>query len=120
MSRLRSLIPHLSIPHLSIPHHVELRDCYANSNNRPDISVFDACIGTSYDLDISLDHPWNQDIIERAAEQDGFAAQAREELKEKKYKDKILVEGGHAKVTPLALEQWVLDLGGSQVPPSTV
>ena len=49
---------------LSIPHHVELRDHYANSNDQPDISVFDACIGTSYDLDISLVHPWNQDIIE--------------------------------------------------------
>ena len=91
---------------LSIPHHVELRDRYANSNDRPDISVFDACIETSYDLDISLAHPWNQDIIERAAEQDGFAAQAREELKEKKYKDNILVEGGHAKVIPLVLEHF--------------
>ena len=86
------------------PSSCQVKDRYANSNDRPDISVFDACIGTSYDLDISLAHPWNQNIIERATEQDGFAAQAREELKEKKYKDKILVAGGHAKVIPLVLE----------------
>ena len=105
---------------LSIPHHVKLRDRYANSNNRPDISVFDACIGTSYDLDISLVHSWNQDIIERAAKEDGFAAQAREELKEKKYTDKILAAGGHAKTVPLVPEHWALGLGSSQVSPSTV
>ena len=40
-----------------------------------------------YDLDISLAYPWNQDVIERAAEQDGLAAQAREELKEQKSND---------------------------------
>ena len=91
---------------LSIPHHIELRDRYANNNNRPDISVFDACIGTSYDLNISLAEPWNQGIIEKAAEQDRFAGQAREELKEKKYKDKILAAGGQAKTIPLVLEHF--------------
>ena len=76
---------------LSIPHHV-------NSNDQPD--TFSLIWNKLYALDTSLAHPWNQDIIERAAEQDGIAAQAREELKEKKYKDKILATGGHAKPFP--------------------
>ena len=40
-----------------------------------------------------------------------FAAQAREELKKKTYKDKILAAEGHAKTIPLVLEHLSIGAG---------
>ena len=58
-------------------------------------------------LNICIDRQTDQQTDRPTHKQtDGFAAQAREELKEKKYKDKILVAGGRAKVIPLVLEHF--------------
>ena len=48
---------------LRIQHHKEPRHRYAKNENRPDIAVYDSTRDTSYDLDMSMAHPWSQDAI---------------------------------------------------------
>ena len=52
----------------------EPRDLYDGTNSRPDIIAFDSKNGRDLELDISVAHPWNADILLRAAEEDGEAA----------------------------------------------
>ena len=48
---------------LQMHHRREPRQRYSNSNNRPDITVFDCGSGSNVGLDISLAHPSSGDII---------------------------------------------------------
>ena len=56
-----------------IPHQKEPRHQYTNSDNRPDITLFDSETGQKLDVDVSLAHPWSQDILKRASREDGYA-----------------------------------------------
>jgi hypothetical protein len=56
-------------------HKKEVRDRYVTNEDRPDIVVFDAGEGSNVDLDISLVHPWNSEILSRSSKEDGAAAQ---------------------------------------------
>ena len=72
---------------LHIPYQVEPRHHYTNTDNRPDITIFDIETGQTLDLDISLAHPWSVDNVKRASRIDGFAASAREDKKKAKYSE---------------------------------
>ena len=50
---------------LHIPYQVEPRHHYTNTDNRPDITIFDIKTGQTLDLDISLAHPWSVDNVKR-------------------------------------------------------
>ena len=70
---------------LKMTHQREPRNCYINSNDRPDIIAFDAQSGCDIELDISVAHPWAQQILSQAALEDGAAASKRELEKAQKY-----------------------------------
>ena len=78
-----------SLRHLDITHRREPRNLYEGSNSRPDIIVFDAQSGYDIELDISLAHPCNEDIILQASKVDGAAAAKRESQKTEKYSKEI-------------------------------
>ena len=60
---------------------VEPRHEYVNNDDRPNIVAFGTKIGESFELDISLAHPWSSKACCRAAVEDGTAAIIREERK---------------------------------------
>ena len=70
---------------LRIQHDTEPRHRYAENENRPDIAVYDSTRVTSYDLDVSMAHPWSQDAICKAAIKQGWAAELRQMRKRTKY-----------------------------------
>ena len=51
-----------------IPHQKEPRHQYTNSDNHPDITLFDSETGQNLDVDVSLAHPWSQDIRKEQVE----------------------------------------------------
>ena len=56
----------LHIPYQEPRHH------HTNTDNRPDITIFDIETGQTLDLDISLVHPWSVNNVKRASRIDGF------------------------------------------------
>ena len=48
------------------------------------ITMFDPNTGQNLDIDVSLAHPWSQDIIRRSSKENGHAAVTREDKKMKK------------------------------------
>ena len=78
---------------LNISHQREPRDHYSNSDDRPDIVAFDSYSGCDIELDISVAHPWNKDILSQAADEDGIPAAKREVFKKKKYSSELDVWG---------------------------
>ena len=56
--------------------------------------MFDSNTGQNLDLDVSLAHPWSQNIIKRASRENGHAATTREKKRMEKYSEK-LVPGGY-------------------------
>ena len=52
-----------------------------NTEDRPDFTMFDPSTGQNLDIDVSLAHPWRQDIIRRASKENGHGAGSREERK---------------------------------------
>ena len=91
---------------LHIPYQVEPRHHYTNTDNRPDITIFDIETGQTLDLDISLAHPWSVDNVKRASRIDGFAASTREDKKKAKYSEHQLPGGSESKCVPLVLEHF--------------
>ena len=59
----------------------EPRHCYTNTEDRPDIVVFDTQSGSIIDLDISLTLSWSSETFPNSAYTDGEAALRREEEK---------------------------------------
>ena len=70
---------------LQIHHKREPRDRYNDSNNRPDIAVFDVGSGANAELDVALSHHWATDILSQASKNDGAAAARTEIRKTTKY-----------------------------------
>ena len=55
-----------------------ISDIYGtNSDNHPDITLFDSETGQNLDVDVSLAYPWSQDILKRASKEDGYAARTK-------------------------------------------
>ena len=92
---------------LHIPHEKEPRNLYDNTEDRPDITFFDAESGQNLDVDISLAHPWSQGILKRSSRKNGFAAHIREEKKTNMYAGEILSGGTSSKCIPLVLSTLV-------------
>lgn len=91
---------------LNITHHREPGDRYCNSNDRPDILAFDSDYSHEVELDISLAHPWNKDIINQSAREDGIAADKREDSKMRKYSAELDVWGNSSNCIPLVMEHF--------------
>ena len=91
---------------LGIHHRKEPRNRYSNSDDRPDIVVFDSENGSSLDLDVSFAHPWSKDYLKRTARICGFAAKKREDLKFSKYDQERLASGDSPAFTPLVFEHF--------------
>ena len=93
---------------INISHPREPRDCYSNSNSddRPDIVAFDSYSGCNIELDISVAHPWNKDILSQAADEDEIVAAKRAVSNNKKYSSKLDVWGNSSNCIPLAFEHF--------------
>ena len=91
---------------VQIHHKKEPRDRYSDSNNRPDIAVFDVGSGANVELDIALSHPWAKDILSQAADKDGAAAMRREDRKRAKYSQLHLPGTSHLSLIPLVFEHF--------------
>ena len=57
----------------------ELCHRYTNTEDRPDIVVFDTQSGSTIDLDISLTHPWSSETFPNSAYTNGAVALRRKE-----------------------------------------
>ena len=68
--------------------------------------MFDPNTGQNLDLDVSLAHPWSQDIIRRASKENGHAAVTREEKKMKKYSEELVPGGYVSRCLPLVIEHF--------------
>ena len=66
---------------LQLHHKKEPKNQYIDSEDRPDIIVYDSGIGANVELDFSLAHPFSSDTVVRASREDRFAAEKREEKK---------------------------------------
>ena len=75
---------------LNISHRREPRDHYSNSD---------------IELDISVAHPWNKDILSKAADE-GIAAAKGEVSKNKKYSSELHVWGNSSNCIPLVFEHF--------------
>ena len=91
---------------LQIHHKKEPRNRYTETDDRPDIVVFDTDNGKNIDLDISLAHPWSKDVIKLAAREQGFAAKRREDRKKTKYEQELLPGGSAPNMIPLVYEHF--------------
>ena len=74
-----------SLSDLHITHKTKPKDLYDGNHCRPDIVYFNPQSGTDVELDISLAHPWNGDILSLASKKDVAAAARREQQKVTKY-----------------------------------
>ena len=90
-----------SLRDLNITHRREPRNLYGGSNSRPDIIAFNAQSGYDIELDISLAHPWNENIILQASMVDGATAAKRESQKTEKYGKEIDAMGNTFNCIPL-------------------
>ena len=91
---------------LSIHHQREPRYQYSETDNRPDIVLFESETGVSIELDASPAHPWSKDNLNKAACEEGYAAKNQEEKKCKKYNNERLPGGVSPTFTPLVLEHF--------------
>ena len=74
--------------------------------NRSDIVVFDLASGLNLELDIALAHPWSYDIEVLSAKTQRAAATRRENLKIKKYDQKLLSGGFRPTFVPIVFEHF--------------
>ena len=89
---------------LHLPHQTEPRHKYINTEARLGVTMFDPNTGQNLDIDVSLAHPWSQDIIRRASKETGHAAVTREEKKMKKYLEELVP--GVSRCVPLVIERF--------------
>ena len=76
-----------------------------DTEDRPDIIMFELETGRNEELDISLAHPWSKDAVKKAAKENGFAATTRK-LKRAKYNQERLLGGSCPDFTPVVFEVW--------------
>ena len=77
---------------LHLPHQTEPRHQYINSEDRPDVTMFDPTTEQNLDIDMSLAHLWSQDIIRRASKENGHAATTRKEMRMKNIQKSLFQE----------------------------
>ena len=84
----------------------EPRHQYINTEDYPDITMFDPNTKQNLDIDVFLAHPWSQDIIRRASKENGHAAVTREEKKMKKYSEELVPGEYVSRCLPLVIEHF--------------
>ena len=75
-----------------LPNQTEPRHQYINTEDRPDSTMFDPNTGQNSNLDVSLAHPWSQDIIRRTSKENGHAIATRKETKVKNIQKSLFQE----------------------------
>ena len=93
---------------LQIGHQTEPRNRYTDTEDRPDIVMFDLETGRNEELDISLAHPWSKDAVKKAAKENGCAATTREKRKRVKYNQERLPGESCPYFTPVVFEHFGL------------
>ena len=88
---------------LQLHHRKEPRDQYTESENRPDILMYNE---TSTELDVSMAHPWSKDILNRASKEAGYAAERRAMRKKSKYEALSVQDGTTPNLVPLVFEHF--------------
>ena len=58
---------------LDVQHNKEPRERYRDSDNRPDIAVFDCGVACNCDLDVAMAHPWSADVFPQSEAKEGVA-----------------------------------------------
>lgn len=92
---------------MHIPKHIEPRNRYAGSDNRPATAAFDSADYTSCDTDVSMDHPHSCDGVKGAALNFGYAVKMREKQKKKKNRQQLTQSGEkQPSVVSLVFEQF--------------
>ncbi|XP_062518184.1 uncharacterized protein LOC134193365 [Corticium candelabrum] len=91
---------------LAILHKIGPKHRYLNNEGRPDILICDTGILSDQEMDISLAHPWSKEVVKNCAKLSGFAAKKREEMKNAKYDNKILLGGSAPKCIPVVFEHF--------------
>ena len=86
---------------IDIHHKKEPRQRYRDSDDRPDIAVFESGLACNCDLDIAMAHPWSSDVFPQSGMKEGVAAKRREERKEAKYSKLYSSTGEKSSVVPL-------------------
>ena len=76
------------------------------SNDWLGILAFDSYSGCDIELDISIAHPWNRDILSEATDEDGVAAAKRQVSKNKKYNSELDVWGNPSNCILLVCEHF--------------
>ena len=88
---------------LQLHHRKEPRDQYTESENRPNILMYNE---TSTELDVSMAHPWSKDILNRASKEAGYAAERHEMRKKSKYEALSVQDGTTPNLVPLVFEHF--------------
>ena len=83
-----------------------MRNRYIDSFGRPDIVTFDSNNLSNTELDISLAHPFNKELVRSSASLSGHAASIREKEKKEKYHQRQYPGGIQPEVTPLVFEHF--------------
>ena len=91
---------------LQIHHQREPRYQYSETDERPDIVLFESETGVCIELDVILAHNWSKEKLNKAACEEGYAAKKREEKKCDKYNNERLPGGTSPTFTPLVLEHF--------------
>ena len=87
---------------IDIHHKKEPQQRYRDSEDRPDIAVFESGLACNCDLDIVMAHPWSSDVFPQSGMK-GVAAKRREERKKAKYSKLYSSTGEKSSVVPLVL-----------------
>ena len=90
---------------LHITHKTKPRALYDGNHCLPNIVYFNPQSGTDVELDISLAHPWNGDILSLASKENGAAA-ARRQQKVTKYGQQFDILGNSSTCIPVVFEHF--------------
>ena len=82
------------------------RNRYVDSFGRPDLVTFDSGNLSNAEIDVSLAHPYNKELISTSAKVNGHAASVREKEKIEKYARFRHPGGFTPEVIPLVFEHF--------------
>ena len=88
---------------LQLHHCKEPREQYTESENRPDILMYDE---SSTELGVTMAHPRSKDILNRASKEAGYAAERHEMRKEKQIQTLLVQDGTTPNLVLLVFEHF--------------
>ena len=88
---------------LQLHHRKEPREQYTESENRPDILMYDE---SSTELDVSMAYPLSKKILNRASKESSYAAERREMRKKSKYEALSVQDGTTPNLVRLVFEHF--------------